>query len=167
MQDIAKEAKVSVGNLYNRFADREELIDEVINNTQREVYEELAAKLGAQTGDYNLLQRLEILADAFYTSTRNTKPFFLSIASRQISKSSRLPRQTATNAQDIVTLFSDWLMASESEVVGDDKLEKCRFVASSLAFVLQFDAVFGTPSRMFGEELIRKQVAMSYSYLTH
>ena len=48
-------------------------------------------------------------------------------------------------------------MASESEVVGDDKLEKCRFVASSLAFVLQFDAVFGTPSRMFGDELIRKQ----------
>lgn len=165
MQDIAKEAGVSVGNLYNRFADRDALIDHVITAKQIEVSTYLTETLSSQPADCELKVRIAILAQAIHTSTKDLKPTFLSVASRQIAQSAELPEETQNNVQNMVDEFTRWLMLSSDEIQGQNKADKCAFVSASLAFALQFDVVFGTPSRLFGDGFIEQQVEMSYAYL--
>jgi len=57
-----------------------------------------------------------------------------------------LPKTTQGNVQQIVGELSEWLVKCRDEIQSEDKYSQCAFNSASLAFVIQFDVVFGTPS---------------------
>lgn len=165
MQDIAREAGVSVGNLYNRFADRDGLIEHVIERHQKEFRDYMEAVLGGRARDLPLVERVAAIADAFHAGLANLRPVFATLIMRRLQ--GLAPGEGSREGTDaIIELGVEWLCRSRDEIPGDAHA-RARFAIASLAFGLQFDLLLGTASRMFGDDFLAEAKTQAYHYLTH
>jgi AcrR family transcriptional regulator len=171
MQDIAGQAGISVGNLYNRFENKQALIDHVISRHQATFAANMAARIEAQPADLTLAAKLEILVREFASGLADLRPVFVTLIVRRSRdnpavSSSQVNSGQARKTDEITEMLARWLMACEDDIAGKDKLNQCRFAVASIAFNLQFDVLLETPSRMFGDSwqgLLRSQ---AFSFLT-
>ncbi len=164
MQEIAAEAGVSVGNLYNRFKDRNALINHVIERRQLVIKETLSLQLGEQ--ELNLQQRLSLLTKVFSETLAPLKHIFVTIAART-NAGIQTDEGAQNNTDEIIEILVDWLMNSVDEITTTHPKEDCTFAIASMAYNLQFDLLLKTPTRMFGnEEFLGLLSRQAYCYLT-
>ena len=74
MQDIAAEAGVSVGNLYNRFSDKSGLIDHVLATHQARFMEEIREATASESGDLDTRGRLAAMVEQFSAGIPALRP---------------------------------------------------------------------------------------------
>jgi len=165
MQDIAREAGVSVGNLYNRFRDRESLIEFIIERHQQEFLKSMKETLDKRHGSLSLSERVSILGDTFRGGLNNLKPVFATIVMRRLNDSPQSAGSRETT-DTITELAATWLCKSGNEIIGN-KNKKSRFAVASMAFRLQFDLLVGTGTRMFGDDYLTEAKIQAYQYLTN
>jgi len=160
MQDIAREAGVSVGNLYNRFTDKEGLMDYVLAEYQDRFQNGITALLAESEPGLDTLDRLGAFVDYFAKSIAKLRPIFVTMASR-LARGDTIGPLVAARSESIVEICAAWLMK------GDPSLdpERCRFAVASITSNLQFDLLFGTQSRLFGKSFEQQLVTQAHDYL--
>jgi AcrR family transcriptional regulator len=165
MQDIAREAGVSVGNLYNRFTDRDALIDHIINRHQGEFREFMASALEGQEKGLPLFDRVSVITDTFLIGLANLRPVFATLVTRSLKGID--PDETSRDGtNEIIELAVSWLCQQPNEIPGDSA-SRARFAVASIAFAMQYDLLLGTATRMFGEDYMAKVKTQAYHYLIH
>lgn len=159
MQEIAKTAGVSVGNLYNRFEDKDALVDYVLVSHQQRAMTGVAAQLADQPADLPLQQRFEVVAEAIAAGVAPLAPIFATMAARQ-ARGADISTAAHTNSDALIDLMTDWVLQHSPELDGT----RCRFAVASIAFSLQYNVMFGTPERLFGDNLINELSNQAYTY---
>lgn len=165
MQDIAREAGVSVGNLYNRFADRDALIEHIIERHQQEFRAYMAETLTERGDDLPLWERVATIVDTFHAGLANLRPVFATLVTRRLQ--GYAPGEATRGETDaIIDLAVGWLCQSDKEINGD-KTARARFAIASMALGLQFDLLLGTAKWMFGDDYLAQAKVQAYHYLIH
>lgn len=159
MQDIAQEAGMSVGNLYNRFSDKNSLIDYVMAMHQARFIEKVRALVADDAGRLDTAAKFERLVETFSSGLIALRPLYTTMAARRArgEDTNELIKRQSLEQLDLCV---DWLLA------GDPALdaERCRFALTIVTTSLLFDLLFGTHQRLFGEryqELLAEQ-ALAY-----
>lgn len=161
MQDIARQADVSVGNLYNRFADKEELVTHVIAAHQERFGDLMAAALVSAPADADTRVRLEAIVETSRKGIEHLRPLFATVAARLAQ--GRAPQAAVRgNSEDLIDTMSDWLLEGDPTLRPD----RCRFAVASILFGLQFNLLFGTADRLFGDAYAGQLALQAYCYLT-
>ena len=168
MQELAQEAGISVGNLYNRFADKDALITYITERQQQGFEERFFAALAQAPDALGLKERVHLLAATFQREIAGLRPVYVALVTRADADAPRSARVSA-KTDAIIEGAADWLMQHSGEMAGRQKQKRrrCRFVTASIGFTLQFDLLVGTPTRLFGGDLIGQVADQSYSYLTN
>lgn len=165
MQDIAREAGVSVGNLYNRFRDRDALIEHIMERHQQQFREYMEGVLSDHEQTLSLSERVSVVAETLNTGLNNLRPVFASLVMRRtVDLSVSGLNREATDA--IIDLAVEWICRSDDEIP-ENAAERARFAIASLAFGLQFNLLLGTATRMFGESYLDQVKSQAYYYLIH
>lgn len=161
MQDIAREAGVSVGNLYNRFSDKNGLVDHVLASHQARFMDEIRSLLFADYTDLDTRGRLEAFVEYFGEGIVALRPLFTTMASRR-ARGEDTAAGVKTRSAGIIDLSVEWLLE------GDAALDpaRCRFALATITASLQFDLLFGTQQRMFGADYKHQLVDQAMSYLS-
>ena len=161
MQDIASEAGVSVGNLYNRFSDKDGLVNHVIADHQARFRETMIESLAALPPDLDTRSRLAAIVDISRRGMENLGPVFATVAAR-LARGEAPMAAVSGNSEDLVDRMSDWLADGDASLAAD----RCRFAVSSVLFGLQFNLLFGTADRLFGDAYTDALVEQAHCYLT-
>jgi AcrR family transcriptional regulator len=160
MQDIAREAGVSVGNLYNRFSDKEGLVTYAMTRRQADFENRVAEAMDALPKSLNAGARLAIIVDALVDAVPGVAPLLVSAASRR-ARGDEVASEVHSGADTLVEKLTAWLRAGDTDL----DPERCRFAVASIAWALQFDAIFGTPTRMFGLDFREALVDQGLAYI--
>ena len=117
VDDIAREAGVSVGALYTRFKGKDELLTHLLDATQRAQVEHLAEALAADrwTG-VDLAGRLDWLVNALRASGRANAGLIRAVYARLLSQSPAMNAGPAALNARSVTLIADWLLGAEDGI---------------------------------------------------
>ena len=161
MQDIAREAGVSVGNLYNRFSDKEGLVNHVIAGHQERIHEVFVAALSAQPADLDTRSRLSVLAAVTRDAIDHLKPLFGTLAAR-MARGAQPGAEVSGNSQEAIDGMTAWLLAGDASLDAD----RCRFAIASMVFGLQYNLIFGSGDRMFGDGYAAELSRQAFCYIT-
>jgi AcrR family transcriptional regulator len=162
MKDIAEEAGVSVGNLYNRFADRDALLAHLVERRQSSLLERLEGRLAETERPAALRERLAGFATLFQEEIRPARPLLVGLLHRTRPEPvlGAAPRNDA-----LVDVGVDWLIRDDPDLAGEAMRDRCRFVVASIAFQLQWDLLYGTATRLFGPSLVERIAEQALSAL--
>ena len=160
MQDIAREAGVSVGNLYNRFSDKNGLVDHVLASHQARFMDDIRSLLAEDAGGLDTRGRLEAFVQYFSEGIISLRPLYTTMASRRARGEDTAAHVKAKSA-GIIDLSVDWLLEGDLALDAD----RCRFALATITASLQFDLLFGTQQRMFGADYKQQLVEQALSYL--
>ena len=160
MQDIAREAGVSVGNLYNRFSDKDGLVDHVLASHQARFMDEIRGLLTEEADDLDTPARLAAIVGGFSEGIAEMHPLYATMVSRR-ARGQETGAAVKAQSAGLLDLCVDWIVA------GDPKLdaERCRFALATITTSLQFDLLFGTHQRMFGAEYRERLIEQALSYM--
>lgn len=167
MQAIAKRAGISVGNLYNRFSNKEALIGHLIERTQSRYFETVLTNLKSYPNDLNLADRLGHLVSILELTIDDNAGLLKAVASRNLARQSSRTETTDQQAKEVIESLASWLFQSGTEITHPDRVEACRFAITSIIFGLQYRLVFDTPDRLFGLDNYKSRLAeMALAFLT-
>ena len=153
MKDIAAEAGVSVGNLYNRFADRDALLAHLVERRQSSLQARLEARLDETPRPEALRDRLLRFTTLLQEEVRPARPLLVGLLHRTRSE----PVGGAAPGTDaLVDVGVDWLTRDDADLAGESVRDRCRFAIASIAFQLQWDLLYGTATRLFGDSLVER-----------
>lgn len=121
VEDIARQAGVSVGSLYTRFKSKDELLTHLLDATQRAQVQQLAEVLAADRWKaVDLAGRLGWLVETLQASGRSNPGLIRAVFGRLLSQSAALNAGPAALNARSVTLISEWLLAAEDGVTAPD-----------------------------------------------
>jgi AcrR family transcriptional regulator len=160
MQAIARAAGVSVGNLYNRFRNKEDLIEHVAMRRQRAVAARIAELLAADAAALDLRSRLTAVTRGLLEGLADTRPLQVSAAQR-LASGGRIGDGVRGGGDALVDSLTDWIRADDPNL----DPERCRFAVATLAFAVQFDVIFGVATRMFGDKLAQRLIDQAHAYI--
>ncbi|WP_332654746.1 TetR/AcrR family transcriptional regulator [Brevundimonas sp.] len=121
VEDIAREAGVSVGALYTRFKGKDELLTHLLDATQREQVGRLAEVLAAERwAGVDLAGRLDWLVETLQASARANPGLIRAVFGRLLSQSAELNAGPAALNARSVALIADWLLASADGVTAPE-----------------------------------------------
>lgn len=121
VEDIAREAGVSVGSLYTRFKGKDELLTHLLDATQREQLGRLEEVLAAERwAGVNLAGRLDWLVETLQASARTHPGLIRAVFGRLLSQSAALNAGPAALNARSVALIADWLLAADDGVTAPD-----------------------------------------------
>ena len=121
VEDIAREAGVSVGSLYTRFRSKDELLTHLLDAIQRRQVTELETLLAPERWDgVGLAARLDWLVDALRDSARASPGLIRAVFGRLLSQSPELSRGPAALNARSVELIAAWLLAAEDGVTAPE-----------------------------------------------
>jgi AcrR family transcriptional regulator len=135
VDDIAREAGVSVGALYTRFKGKDELLTHLLDAIQRAQVEHLTDVLAAERwGGVDLAARLDWLVETLRASGRAQPGLIRAVYGRLLSQSAALSAgPAALNAQN-VALISDWLLGAADGVTAPDPQTAARTTTAWLSY---------------------------------
>ncbi len=145
MQDIAREAGVSVGTLYKRFASKTDILNFLIVRLQTRQYEQLLAELDTYE-NRDLQARTAHLCQVLAAGTERYQGLLRTVILAHLLGQSPLTTASEARSADFVGAMAAWLAASNSS----PSLEACREAVTVAAFSLQFRAVYPTPDAVLG-----------------
>lgn len=160
MQDIAREAGVSVGNLYNRFSDKDGLVNHVIASHQQRVLATVAGALEENNDTLSTSARLDIIVREASAAIDRLRPLFASIAAR-LARGQNVQDNLKSNSSSIVDACTDWLLQGDPALDED----RCRFAVASMLFCLQYNLMFGAADRLFGKRFAAQLSRQAYCYI--
>jgi AcrR family transcriptional regulator len=167
MQAIANHAGISVGNLYNRFSNKEALIGHLIERTQSRYFESVLTNLKSIPSDLNLADRLVHLVSVLEITINDNAALLKAVASRNLARRSSRTETTDQQARQVIESLANWLFQSGDEIKHPNAKEACRFAITSIIFGLQYRLIFDTPDRLFGLEKYKSRLAeMALAFLT-
>ena len=121
VEDIAREAGVSVGSLYTRFRSKDELLTHLLDAIQRSQVTELETLLAPERWDgVGLAARLDWLVDALRDSARASPGLIRAVFGRLLSQSPELSRGPAALNARSVEMIAAWLLAAEDGVTAPE-----------------------------------------------
>ncbi len=164
MQQIASRAKVSVGNLYNRFDDKEALVNYVVERYQLRLLDQLKSQLDSVAADAGLEEKLTVMAAAITEAVSGLRPVLAALISRQSAQQS-LSTQQMQNSDVLIETSARWLMQGMPYVEDEAMIERYRFAVASMAYCIQFELLLGTPGRMFGDKFLSMLADQALDYL--
>lgn len=161
IQDIAREAGVSVGNLYNRFSDKNGLVDHVLASHQQRFMADIRELLASDVEDLDTRARLAAFVDSFSDCIVLLRPLYGTVIARR-ARGEEADPGVKTQSEGLIDLCVEWLRH------GNPGLDaaRCRFALATITSSLQFDLLFGTQSRMFGADYKHLLVEQALSYLS-
>ena len=167
MQAIANHAGISVGNLYNRFSNKEALIGHLIERMQSRYFETVLTNLESYPSDLNLANRLGHFVSILEITINDNAALIKAVASRNLARRSSRTETTDQQARLIIESFVTWLFQSGDEIKHPDAKEACRFAITSIIFGLQYRLIFDTPDRLHGPDKYKSRLAeMALAFLT-
>ena len=167
MQAIASHAGISVGNLYNRFSNKEALIGHLVERMHARFAESVMNELESFPEDRELSDRLTHLVSVLENDVNRNASLVKAVAARNLAKRTSRTVTTDQRALEVIDALLNWLMVSKEEIKHHDALEACRFAITSIIFGLQYRLIFDTPDRLHGPDRYKSQLAeMGLSYLT-
>ena len=167
MQAIADHAGISVGNLYNRFSNKEALIGHLIERLHTRYFEAVMAKLDACPIQLSLADRLDHFVSILETAINDNAALIRSVAARNLAQQASRTETTDQQAEQVVDSFTAWLYQSGDGISHPDGKQACRSAITSIIFGLQYRLVFDTPDRLFGVDLYKRRLAeMALAFLT-
>ena len=165
VEDIAREAGVSVGSLYTRFKGKDELLTHLLDATQRAQVQQLADVLAAErwTG-VNLAGRLAWLVGTLQASARTHPGLIRAVFGRLLSQSAELNAGPAALNARSVALIADWLLAADDGVTAPDPTAAAATTTAWLSYSVQmamlYDFAFpGQDGEAVARELQRAALA--------
>ena len=161
MQDIASEAGVSVGNLYNRFSDKEGLVNHVIAGHQGRIRTMFAEALAAQPSDLDTRSRLDVLVAVSKKAIEDLRPLFATLAAR-MARGEEPASDVRSNSDELIDDTTAWLLDGDPAL----DVDRCRFAIASIVFGLQFNLLFGSGERLFGDSYADELSRQAFCYLT-
>ena len=167
MQAIANHAGISVGNLYNRFSNKEALIGHLVERMQSRYFETVLTNLESYPSDLNLADRLAHLVSILQKTINDNAALIKAVASRNLARLSSRTETTDQQARLVVESLANWLLQSGDEIKHPDAKEACRFAITSIIFGLQYRLIFDTPDRLLGPKKYKSRLAeMALAFLT-
>lgn len=167
MQAIANHAGISVGNLYNRFSNKEALIGHLIERTQSQYFETVLTNLKSYPSDLNLADRLGHLVSILESTINDNSALLKAVAYRNLARQSSRTEITDQQGMQVIESLANWLFHMGDEINHPDAKEACRFAITSIIFGLQYRLVFDTPDRLFGLDQYKSRLAeMALAFLT-
>lgn len=160
MQAIAKTAGVSVGNLYNRFRDKEGLVEHLVLRRQRVVAQRIEELLADDAAALDLRGRLQVVTRGLLEGTADTRPLQVS-AARRLASGKEISDGVRGGSDALVDRLTDWVRADDPQL--DPK--RCRFAVATIAYAIQFNVIFGVATRRFGDELPERLVDQAEAYI--
>jgi len=161
MQDIAREAGVSVGNLYNRFSDKDGLVNHVFAGHQQRARALFAEALAGQPSGLDTKARLEAIVALSRSAIADLRPLFASMAAR-MAQGLAPPTALRSNSEELIDSTTDWLLEGDPALDRD----RCRFAVASILFGLQFNLLFGSADRLVGDTYDQQLAHQAHCYLT-
>lgn len=161
MQDIAKTAGVSVGNLYNRFSDKEQLVSHLITRRRQQVRERVTAAMLCEDGVDGARERLTAVVRGLREGLALSRPLLVA-AARRIAAGHETDAEVRSGSEQLIEELADWV----GEARADLDAKRCRFAVATIAWALQFDVLYGAPTRIFGAGLEDALVDQALGYLT-
>lgn len=167
MQAIASQAGISVGNLYNRFSNKEALIGHLVEIMHARFSENVMSELESFPSNKALEVRLTHLVSVLESAVNKNAAMVKAVASRNLASRTSRTESTDQQAEWVLDSILNWLYESKKEIKHPDAREACRFAITSIIFGLQYRLIFDTPDRLHGPEKYKSQLAeMALSYLT-
>lgn len=167
MQAIASRAGISVGNLYNRFSNKEALIGHLVERMQARYLETVLSHLESCPPDLNLAGRLNHLVSVLEVAINDNAPLIKAVASRNLAGRASRTEATDQQGRQVIESFVPWLFQAGDEIAHRDGQEACRFAITSIIFGLQYRLIFDTPDRWFGADSYKTRLAeVALAFLT-
>ncbi|MEM1191245.1 MAG: TetR/AcrR family transcriptional regulator [Pseudomonadota bacterium] len=162
MQAIARTAGVSVGNLYNRFRNKEDLIEHLVMRRQRAVAARIATLLAGDAAALDLRGRLTAVTRGLLEGLADTRALQVSAAQR-LASGGTISDGVRGGADALVVRLTEWVRADDPRLDS----ERCRFAVATLAYAIQFNVIFGVATRTFGDELPQRLIDQAHAYIEH
>ncbi|MEM1434382.1 MAG: TetR/AcrR family transcriptional regulator [Pseudomonadota bacterium] len=161
MQEIARDAGVSVGTLYKRFSAKAAIVDYLVDRLQTQQYSRLLAELTSSTAD-RLDDRVRYLSDVLYRSNAEFAGLLRTVMVTHLLGSSPLSETTSSRSAGLITEMAAWLDQSEDS----PDLDVCQQAVAIMAFAFQYRAIYPTPDALLGAEVYREVICeMTRKYL--
>ena len=136
MQEIARDAGVSVGTLYKRFSAKSAIVDYLVERLQTEQYERLLAELHGCNKD-KLVDRVRFLSDLLYRSNSEFSGLLRTVVVGHLLGSSPLSETTDSRSAGLIGQAAAWLHQSQDS----PGLEPCRRAVAMIAFAFQYRVI--------------------------
>ena len=161
MQEIAKDAGVSVGTLYKRFPAKSAILDYLVERIQTEQYERFADELSACEAA-QLAERVRFLCDLLYRTTSDYSGLLRTVMIAHLLGSSPLSETTTSRSAGLIGDAASWLDQSQDS----PGIEACQRTVAVVAFAFQYRAIYPTPDMLLGADVYKDQVCeMALKYL--
>ena len=161
MQEIAREAGVSVGTLYKRFSAKSAIVEYLVGRLQTEQYEHFIDELSA----YEVRQlpdRVRFLSDLLYRSTNEYSGLLRTVMIAHLLGNSPISGTTTARSAGLINEAAGWLDQSEAS----PGVEVCQRAVALIAFNFQYRAIYPTPDTLLGAEVYKDLVCeMALKYL--
>lgn len=154
MAEIAKRARVSVGNLYNRFANKDALLSHILDEMQSRQGKALARGLSPEAGArLPLADKVQMLVAGTDASIRANRGTVRAVVMRHALDSDKLTEEQKQASARMVDTVALWLGTGADNIPHPDPALACRMAAMITAIAFQYSALIDTPARMFGEDV--------------
>lgn len=161
MQEIAKDAGVSVGTLYKRFSAKSAIVDYLVERLQTQQYEGFIAELSA-FDNRQLSKRVHFLCDLLYRSTSKYSGLLRTVMIAHLLGSSPISATTKSRSAGLINDAASWLDESENS----PGIDACQHAAAQIAFAYQYRAIYPTPDALLGTGEYKNLVCnMALKYL--
>ena len=161
MQEIARDAGVSVGTLYKRFSSKSAIVEYLVERLQVEQYEEIIAELAA-CDSLQLEDRVRFLSDLLHQNIHQYAGLLRTVVLTHLLGQSPISETTNSRSGSLIETVAGWLNESRDS----PGMERCRHAVASTAFSYQYSVVYPTPEVLLGTETHRKLVCeMALNYL--
>ncbi|MDP1736973.1 MAG: helix-turn-helix domain-containing protein [Caulobacter sp.] len=143
VEDIARQAGVSVGAIYTRFKSKEDLLAHLLDDIQRRQVEQLTVILAPDRWRGVLLDaRLDWLVDRLQASARAQPGLLRAVFTRLLSQSLQMNAGPAALNAATVALISDWLLAADDGVTAPDPAIAAATTAGWLSYSVQMAMLY-------------------------
>lgn len=142
VEDIARQAGVSVGSLYTRFRSKDELLTHLLDVTQRTQAEQLSEVLAEHLWQgVDLPKRLAWLVEQLQSSARAQPGLIRAVFGRLLSRSAAQNAGPAVLNARCLSLISTWLAAA-SDPSGPDPAVRIKTTVACLSYSIHLALLY-------------------------
>ncbi len=168
MVEIAREAGISVGTIYTRFADKDALLTYLIVELQNNQLDAAGEMFDPDFWQgVPLAQRIRQWVDLMVHSSERNPGILRAIAIRQLFRRGELSEIEIANRNETLSLIEFWLLECRDEIKNADPEKAVRFTLSLMTHGVQANLLFSRDHWGVGPADLKNELARAaIAYLT-